>query len=226
MPPVTYGDLLAHHTRGGFAWTRVVSQRIGAVVAVAAVRRDVSPAAVTVASLVVGLTTSAVVLWLAEEARWAAGVVAFVGWQLAYGLDCADGQVARATGSTSAAGARLDVTVDFATKLGMVVALAPSALAGGLPVAAVAAAGMAWAFPLFDEVSGRDGDAATATVDRGSIGYRLLGAARDAGVHKGVAAVGIGVSALASAVVLTGLGAFCGLLLLARIMFLVRRSGT
>jgi phosphatidylglycerophosphate synthase len=35
-------------------------------------------------------------------------------WQLGYALDCADGQLARVTGQTSAAGARLDVFCDIA----------------------------------------------------------------------------------------------------------------
>lgn len=224
MTRVTYGDLLARHTRGGFAWTRVVSQRIGAVAAVVAVRRGISPSAVTIASLLTGLATSAAALWLAGEVRWLAGAVAFVGWQLAYGLDCADGQVARATGTSSTAGARLDVTADFATKLGIVVALAPSALAAGLPVAVVAGAAVVWNFPVFDEVTGRDGDADTETVDRTSPGYRLLGVLRDGGVQKAAAAVGLGLSPVATAVVLVGFGALWTLLLAVRVAFLVRRS--
>lgn len=224
MGETTYGDLLAHSTRGGFAWTRLVSQRIGAFIAVRAIRRRVPPAPVTVASLVVGVGTSMVALVLAGEVRWLAGVLALVGWQLAYGFDCADGQVARATGTTSPAGARLDVTVDFATKLAMAAALAPSALEAGLPVAVVVAAAVAWIFPLFDEISGRDGDADVQTVDRTSVPYQLVGLVRDGGAQKAAAAVALGLGPEPSAVVLAGLGLFWTLALTARIVFLVRRS--
>src|SRR5262252_8303651 len=43
---------------------------------------------------------------------WVVGLVALVAWQIAYALDCADGQLARVGGRTSAAGGRVDVLCD------------------------------------------------------------------------------------------------------------------
>ena len=60
---------------------------------------------------------------------WAVGLLALVGWQVAYALDCADGQLARVTGRTSAAGARLDVLCDVAAQIALVTALAAVAVA-------------------------------------------------------------------------------------------------
>jgi phosphatidylglycerophosphate synthase len=51
------------------------------------------------------------------------GLVALLGWQLAYALDCADGQLARATGKTSPYGARVDLLVDFAVQVSVVSAV-------------------------------------------------------------------------------------------------------
>ncbi len=46
------------------------------------------------------------------------GLVALLAWQLAYAFDCADGQLARVTGRTSSAGARVDVLCDVAAQIG------------------------------------------------------------------------------------------------------------
>jgi phosphatidylglycerophosphate synthase len=50
-------------------------------------------------------------------------VVGVILWQVAYIFDCADGQVARATGKTSAYGASVDVFVDVAVQISVVVAV-------------------------------------------------------------------------------------------------------
>src|SRR6185437_15179327 len=49
-----------------------------------------------------------------------AGVVL---WQTAYIFDCADGQLARATGKTSAYGASVDIFVDAAVRISVIVAV-------------------------------------------------------------------------------------------------------
>jgi phosphatidylglycerophosphate synthase len=116
-------------------------------VAALAVSRRVHPSVITLASLVVGTGSSAAVIALAEDARsWALpGWLALVGWQLAYVLDCADGQVARATGRTSEAGARLDVLCDYAVHCSIVCALvAVVARWYPLPVALLALAAALW----------------------------------------------------------------------------------
>jgi phosphatidylglycerophosphate synthase len=50
-------------------------------------------------------------------------VVGAVLWQVAYIFDCADGQVARATGKTSADGESVDVFVDVAVQISVVAAV-------------------------------------------------------------------------------------------------------
>src|SRR5690606_10341450 len=60
---------------------------------------------------------------------WAVGLVALVGWQVAYALDCADGQLARVTGRGSPAGARVDVLCDVAAQIALVTALGTTAVA-------------------------------------------------------------------------------------------------
>jgi phosphatidylglycerophosphate synthase len=63
---------------------------------------------------VVGVITSAIVIFESDTSRVTAAVIGLVGWHLAYALDCADGQLARATGRTSPGGAVLDLLIDFA----------------------------------------------------------------------------------------------------------------
>jgi len=116
--------------RGGGLFSEAVSQRVGAVLAAVAYRLGVAPTLLTFANLVIGLATSAAVVALASTAvpTWVAGVVALVGWQLAYAFDCADGQLARVAGRTSPAGARVDVLCDIAVQISLVTALSAVAV--------------------------------------------------------------------------------------------------
>lgn len=135
------------HDTGGAAFTRFISGRLGSWVAASAIRLGVHPSIVTLASLLLGTCTSAVVIAFADRAQawWWPGWVAFVGWQLAYVLDCADGQVARATGKKSDHGARLDVLVDYAVHCSVIVALLTVvAAAGPLPVAVLVLPATLW----------------------------------------------------------------------------------
>jgi phosphatidylglycerophosphate synthase len=127
-------DFLAVN-RGGGLYSEAVSQPFGAAIAAAAARVGLSPSALTLTNLVVGLATSVSVVVLAPRmadgslAAWVVGLVALVAWQVAYALDCADGQLARVTGQASPAGARLDVLCDVAGHIGLVTAVASVALA-------------------------------------------------------------------------------------------------
>ncbi|MEV4621823.1 CDP-alcohol phosphatidyltransferase family protein [Asanoa sp. NPDC049573] len=116
--------------RGGGLFSEGLSQRAGAVFAAAAYRFGVPPTALTAGNLVVGLATSAAVVALASTTAptWIAGVVALLGWQLAYALDCADGQLARVAHRTSPAGARVDVLCDIAVQISLVTALSAVAV--------------------------------------------------------------------------------------------------
>lgn len=121
--------------RGGGLFSEAVSQRIGARVAVFAHRRGLHPTVLTVANLGLGCLVSAVVVAAAQpvaEGRvwaWPVGLLALLGWQFAYALDCADGQLARVTGQASPAGGRVDVLCDVAAQVALVAALAATAAA-------------------------------------------------------------------------------------------------
>ncbi|GGK93976.1 CDP-alcohol phosphatidyltransferase family protein [Mangrovihabitans endophyticus] len=116
--------------RGGGLFSELISQRLGARVAVFANRHKLSPTVLTVGNLGVGCLISFVVIATAGPVAdgrvwaWAIGLVALVGWQFAYALDCADGQLARVTHQTSPAGARVDVLCDVAAQVALVSALA------------------------------------------------------------------------------------------------------
>jgi len=116
--------------RGGGLFSENVSQRLGALFAAVAYRGGVAPTILTAGNLVLGLVTSALVVALASTSTptWLAGLVALVGWQLAYALDCADGQLARVAGRTSPAGARVDVLCDIAVQISLVTALSAVAV--------------------------------------------------------------------------------------------------
>ena len=119
--------------RGGGLFSEAVSQHIGARMAVGARKRRLAPSVLTVANLGLGCLVSFVVIAAAgpvaagEIWAWPIGLLALVGWQLAYAFDCADGQLARVTGQTSPAGGRLDVLCDVAVQISLVAALAATA---------------------------------------------------------------------------------------------------
>jgi phosphatidylglycerophosphate synthase len=109
--------------RGGGLFSEAFSQRLGALVAVGAARLRVRPTTLTLANLVIGLAVAVAVITRAGS--WSAwvGVLALIGWQVAYVLDCSDGQLARVTGQGSAAGARVDILCDVASQIALVAAL-------------------------------------------------------------------------------------------------------
>ena len=98
-------------------------------------RLGLRPTALTLGNLVLGLAASVAVVALAGPVAdgtvpaWVVGLLALVGWQVAYALDCADGQLARVTGQGSPAGARVDVLCDVAAQIALVTALAATAVA-------------------------------------------------------------------------------------------------
>lgn len=94
------------------AWmTRVLSQRAGALIAWLAWRGGRSANQVTLVGLPITLAACAVYLG-AESSSGA--LLSMLLFQLAFGFDCADGQLARATASNSDFGGWLDVSVDYA----------------------------------------------------------------------------------------------------------------
>src|SRR6185369_16810513 len=92
-------DFRAHH-RGGGLFTETVNQRLGSYLCVPAHRLGLAPTVLTLANLALGLLAATLVIASAQRmhdgdiSSVVVGLVALGLWQLAYSLDCADGQLA------------------------------------------------------------------------------------------------------------------------------------
>ena len=174
--------------RGGGLFSEAVSQRIGARIAVFAHKHGLAPTVLTVLNLGIGALASFVVIAAAgpvadgEVWAWPIGLLALVGWQLAYAFDCADGQLARVTRRTSAAGGRLDVLCDVAVQISLVAALAATAEAQvpDTPAWLLAAFAGTWMVNLVTSVM-QHGDQAASMVTSRSLPVRLVKLVRDYG---------------------------------------------
>jgi len=183
----TVADFLARH-RGGGLYSELISQRIGARLALGAHRAGLSPTVVTVAGLAVGVGGSVALAALAPRAAagavpaWLLGLAVTLAWQLAYALDCADGQLARVTGRTSAAGARLDILCDVAVQISVVTALGVTAVAHdpGTPPWLVGLFAGTWMVNLVTSVLA-GGPAAASLLTSASTPVRLAKLVRDYG---------------------------------------------
>ena len=121
----TAADFLARN-RGGGRCSETVSQRVASYLCVAANRFGLAPTVLTLSNLVIGLGTSFAVMAHTKHmpaAHVPIGLAALVLWQLAYALDCGDGQLARVTGQTSPAGKRIDILCDVAMQITLVAAV-------------------------------------------------------------------------------------------------------
>ncbi len=136
-PTPGFQEIYANHVRGGYCWTMAVNQRIGAVIAAAAIRAGISPNQLTLAGVICALATVPIVLLL-SSAPVPAGLALFFGMQLAYSLDCADGQVARALHCSTRSGAVLDLICDYVSHVCVAVivlalpGVSPAGRAGGV----------------------------------------------------------------------------------------------
>jgi len=90
-----------------------LNERLAAQFSARFLRQGFEPNTVTALGLLVHLVTAAVVLTLPLDSMLPAAVVVFLGWQLAYTLDCSDGQVARSSGKQSPEGAVIDLLADY-----------------------------------------------------------------------------------------------------------------
>jgi phosphatidylglycerophosphate synthase len=180
-------DFLARN-RGGGLFTETVNQRIGAWLCVGAERAGWPPSALTLANLVLGLAAAALVVAFAPAMAAgtvpaaAVGLVALVLWHLAYSLDCADGQLARVTGRTSPAGARLDILCDVALQISLVAAVASVAHAYSPhePTWIVASFAGTWMVNLVTSAL-QQGETAASLVTSRSPAVRLIKLVRDYG---------------------------------------------
>ena len=174
--------------RGGGLFSEAISQRLGARISVLAHKYRLSPTVLTVANLGVGCLVSFAVIAAAGPVAdgriwaWPVGLLALLGWQLAYALDCADGQLARVTGQTSSAGARVDVLCDVAAQIALVSALAATAHAQipETPAWLLAAFAGTWMVNLVTSVM-QSGPNSASMVTSTSLPVRLVKLVRDYG---------------------------------------------
>jgi phosphatidylglycerophosphate synthase len=182
--------------RGGGLFSEAISQRIGARIAVGAHKRRLSPTVLSILNLGLGCLVSFIVIAtagpVAEGDLWAApiGLLALVGWQLAYAFDCSDGQLARVTGQSSTAGGRLDVLCDVAVQCSLVAALAATAKAQEpeTPAWLLAAFAGTWMVNLVTSVM-QTGTQAASMVTSTSLPVRAVKLVRDYGAVIAVAGV-------------------------------------
>lgn len=196
-PPAAVGPALAEQpsaadyyavNRGGGLFSEAISQRLGARIAVGARKRGLAPSVLTVINLGLGCLVSFAVIALAGPVAdgrvwaWPTGVLALLGWQLAYAFDCADGQLARVSGQTSSAGGRLDVLCDVAVQVSLVAALAAVAAAQvpDTPAWLLAAFAGTWMVNLVTSVM-QTGDQAASMLTSRSLPVRLVKLVRDYG---------------------------------------------
>jgi phosphatidylglycerophosphate synthase len=180
-------DFLARH-RGGGLFTETINQRAGSYTAVAAHRLRLAPSALTLVNLALGLAASIMVTALApavaegDVPAWLVGIGALVAWQVAYSLDCADGQLARVTGMAGPAGARVDILCDVAVQISLVTALSATAVAQqpDTPTWLVAAFAGTWMINLVTSVMA-SGGAGSSLMTSTSPAVRVVKLARDYG---------------------------------------------
>ena len=194
-PPPTAADYYRVN-RGGGLFSEAVGQRIGARIAVFAHKHKLAPTVLTVANLGLSCLVSFVVVAtagaVADDRIWAwpIGLLALLGWQFAYALDCSDGQLARVTGQTSPAGARVDVLCDVAGQIALVAALSAAAKAQvpETPAWLLAAFAGTWMVNLVTSVM-QNGPQAASILTSTSLPIRVLKLVRDYGAVIAVAGV-------------------------------------
>lgn len=106
---------------GGGPLTQAVSQRLGAMLAYLGQRLGASPNFLTALGLIYYLTAAACYAFLPPGAT--VMIACLLLYQLAYGLDCSDGQLARAHRRTSEFGGWWDVSADAISSLCLAFAL-------------------------------------------------------------------------------------------------------
>lgn len=210
--------------RGGGLFSEAVSQRLGAGFALTAYRLGLAPTALTLANLVLGLAVSVVVVANAG-AGWWVGLLALVGWQVAYALDCADGQLARVTGKANPAGARVDVLCDVAAQIALVTAVSAVAVAHkpDTPTWLVAVFAGTWMVNLVTSVL-QSGPQAASMVPSRSLPVRLVKLVRDYGAVIALAGLVLTVVPEWTVVLLVAFSIVNGGFLLASIAFSARAS--
>ncbi len=226
----TAADFRALH-RGGGLFTETVNQTLASHVCVVANRLGLPPTALSLMNLALGLATSITVGLLAPRMHAggvpavAVGLLALIGWQVAYTLDCADGQLARGTGRASPAGRRVDVLCDVALQVCLVAAIATVAhtYRPGTTTWLLAAFAGTWMVNLVTSEL-QKGDAAQSLVSSGSLPVRVVKLVRDYGAVITVIALVLAFLPSWTVALLVVFTAVNGLFLLASIAAAVRAS--
>jgi phosphatidylglycerophosphate synthase len=143
-----YRRARAHTAPGGLV-TNYVCNPAASAIAAAGIRLRWHPSVVSLGNPAAAAVAAIPVVILSTEAQsgWIPGWLAVVFWPLAYILDCADGQLARATGKKSEYGARVDVLADYLAQVAVVAGLiAVVAATTDIPAAALSAISALWFF--------------------------------------------------------------------------------
>jgi phosphatidylglycerophosphate synthase len=171
------------HRSGGFLFTKHLNDRLGSSFAAFAIRFGIHPSIVTLIDLVITVAASALIVAAADQAQqwWLPGIVACFSWQLAYVLDCADGQVARATGKKSDFGARLDTLVDFLSHCAVICALLTVIAQSDVPIPLIVVCATLWPTNLIIVILARtDGNVGHSFTTSGHI-FSIIKTMRDTG---------------------------------------------
>lgn len=187
-PQLGYHDFLAAN-RGGNLYTQIVSQRLGAAFAHTGHRLGLAPTALTLTNLVFGLGAAILVIVVTPSAVagslpwWPFAIVAALAWQIAYALDCADGQLARAAGQRSNAGARVDILCDVVTQSAFVAAVVSVAVAYSpdIPAWFIGAFASLWMVNLVTSILASSGDTGSIVPSKNLL-VELIKLIRDSGV--------------------------------------------
>ncbi|WP_100448955.1 CDP-alcohol phosphatidyltransferase family protein [Glycomyces xiaoerkulensis] len=164
----------------------MLDQYGGAVFAYLAWRFGLKPTHLTLVGLLLGAGTSAGVIAYVPLARdgapwWPVALGALVLWQASYMLDCADGQLARATGTGSDSGARVDILCDVVIQSSVVavVVAVTDAYTPSVPAWAGAAFAAVWMTNLVTSVMAKGDDVSLVKSD--NLVIRLIKLVRDYG---------------------------------------------
>jgi phosphatidylglycerophosphate synthase len=131
LPPLSQFFARRFATHSPF-WSWILFERLGGVLAYVFARLGIRPAAVTILGGISGIAGATVLGTAADPLAVAVAAVLLL---TAYTLDCADGQLARATRTSSARGAWLDVTTDAVVLSFVAASLAVALLGnGGTPL--------------------------------------------------------------------------------------------
>jgi phosphatidylglycerophosphate synthase len=185
-----------------YLWTWHVTQLAGAYLAPRFLRAGIRPNAVSIASALTGMLTSVAAALLFDSSSAFAGIVALLGWQLAYTLDYTDGQMARAAGLVSNNGAVLDLLCDHLFQAAIAVAVVHIAFLGwhGPQAGTIQAiAALALLLPFVHGISftaWRTPTPGSAVVRRSRI-INLVKQSRDHGVQIGALAIAIAFGSMA-----------------------------